>query len=123
MFLGDDAATLESLDRLRSLGVRLCSMILGRAIRPLAILRERNSRRSRSTRRSCAAQLKGAVLLALARELGVETTAEGVETAVQADAMRALGCTQLQGHYFGFPGPVEGEVASRLPEVQTSLRA
>ncbi len=42
-------------------------------------------------------------ILALARGLGVETTAEGVETAGQAEVMRALGCTQLQGFHFGRP--------------------
>ena len=42
-------------------------------------------------------------ILALARGLGVETTAEGVETAAQADVMRQLGCDQLQGFHFGRP--------------------
>ena len=32
-------------------------------------------------------------ILALARGLGVETTAEGVETEAQAEVMRQLGCT------------------------------
>ena len=40
---------------------------------------------------------------ALARGLGVETTAEGVETEAQAHVMRGLGCTQLQGFFFGRP--------------------
>ena len=42
-------------------------------------------------------------ILALARGLGMATTAEGVETVEQADAMRALGCDQLQGYLFGRP--------------------
>ena len=42
-------------------------------------------------------------ILALARGLGVETTAEGVETETQANVMRQLGCTQLQGFHFGRP--------------------
>ena len=42
-------------------------------------------------------------ILALARGLGVETTAEGVETENQAKVMRQLGCTQLQGFHFGRP--------------------
>jgi EAL domain-containing protein (putative c-di-GMP-specific phosphodiesterase class I) len=35
----------------------------------------------------------------------VETTAEGVETVEQANVMRRLGCTQLQGFHFGRPVP------------------
>ncbi|MGH6706502.1 MAG: EAL domain-containing protein, partial [Sphingomicrobium sp.] len=46
-------------------------------------------------------------ILALARGLGVETTAEGVETEEQANVMRRLGCTQLQGFYFGRPVPAK----------------
>jgi EAL domain-containing protein (putative c-di-GMP-specific phosphodiesterase class I) len=31
------------------------------------------------------------------------TTAEGVETAVQLKHVRAAGCTEAQGYYFGQP--------------------
>jgi EAL domain-containing protein (putative c-di-GMP-specific phosphodiesterase class I) len=50
-------------------------------------------------------------ILALARGLGLETTAEGIETAAQAKVMRDLGCTQLQGYYFGRPAPAESSAA------------
>lgn len=131
MFLGDDAATLESLDRLRSLGVRLVLDDFGKGYSSFGYLARAQFSKIKIDQTFVRGAAQGSresvaivhAILALARGLGVETTAEGVETAVQADAMRALGCTQLQGHYFGFPGPVEGEVASRLPEVQTSLRA
>ncbi len=42
-------------------------------------------------------------ILALARGMGVATTAEGIETAAQAEVMRTLGCDQLQGFHFGRP--------------------
>ena len=42
-------------------------------------------------------------VLALARGLGIETTAEGVETPEQAECMRRLGVGQLQGFLFGRP--------------------
>ena len=40
-------------------------------------------------------------ILALARGLRVETTAEGVETEAQAAAMRQLGCDELQDSTLG----------------------
>lgn len=39
----------------------------------------------------------------LAHEVGVEVTAEGVETAEQSDWIRSIGCDHLQGFYFGRP--------------------
>jgi EAL domain-containing protein (putative c-di-GMP-specific phosphodiesterase class I) len=39
----------------------------------------------------------------LARSLGMTTTAEGVETQGQLDAVRALGCSEAQGYLFSAP--------------------
>jgi EAL domain-containing protein (putative c-di-GMP-specific phosphodiesterase class I) len=55
--------------------------------------------------RDCSAIVRA--ILALARGLSVETTAEGVESEREAAVMRALGCDQLQGYLFGRPVPVE----------------
>ncbi|RYE54700.1 MAG: EAL domain-containing protein, partial [Rhizobiaceae bacterium] len=37
----------------------------------------------------------------LSRELGIDCCAEGIETQVQAIALKALGCSKGQGHLFG----------------------
>ncbi|GIF00825.1 hypothetical protein Ari01nite_82890 [Paractinoplanes rishiriensis] len=42
-------------------------------------------------------------LIQISTELGMTAVAEGVETAEQADALHRLGCTLLQGYYFGRP--------------------
>src|SRR4051794_26490572 len=42
-------------------------------------------------------------IISLAHALGLRTVAEGVETAVQADALRALGCDLAQGFFFHRP--------------------
>ena len=42
-------------------------------------------------------------IVALAQNLGLSTTAEGVETAEQAAALRALGCRNVQGFFFSRP--------------------
>jgi EAL domain-containing protein (putative c-di-GMP-specific phosphodiesterase class I) len=48
-----------------------------------------------------------ASLVAAARELLVQTVAEGVETAEEAAACMRAGFTHAQGYHFGRPGPVE----------------
>ena len=45
-------------------------------------------------------------IVALATGIGVETTAEGVETKAQADALRAIGVTTMQGYFFSKPKPI-----------------
>ena len=44
-----------------------------------------------------------AAIIAMARSLGIETVAEGIETEAQADWMRSLQCTYGQGYYFDRP--------------------
>ena len=41
----------------------------------------------------------------LGLSLGIETTAEGVETKEQLDRVKAEGCTEMQGYYFSPPKP------------------
>ncbi|MFM7550275.1 MAG: EAL domain-containing protein [Cyanobacteriota bacterium] len=43
--------------------------------------------------------------LVIARKLGLETMAEGVETDAQWQALKALGCDSFQGYLFGEPMP------------------
>jgi len=42
-------------------------------------------------------------IASLARSLSLETTAEGIETAEQFEALRAIGCTNGQGYYISRP--------------------
>ncbi len=51
-------------------------------------------------------------IVALAEKLGMETTAEGTETRAEFEAMRRLGCAQIQGFFFGRPMPADD--AARL---------
>jgi EAL domain-containing protein (putative c-di-GMP-specific phosphodiesterase class I) len=51
--------------------------------------------------------------VALAGESGLAATAEGVETTAQADLLRRLGCTEMQGFLFSRPRTaeqVEGDI-------------
>ena len=47
----------------------------------------------------------------LAKELSMETTAEGVETHDDLSLMKALGCTLIQGYIYGKPMPAEEAAA------------
>ena len=113
VFLGDDAATLASLERLRALGVRLVLDDFGKGYSSFGYLSRAKFAKIKIDQSFVRGAAEGArdcvaivhAILALARGLGVETTAEGVETVEQANVMRRLGCTQLQGFHFGRPVP------------------
>lgn len=45
-------------------------------------------------------------LVKMARDAGIRTLAEGVESLEEADACRAIGFELAQGFYFGYPGPL-----------------
>jgi len=46
-------------------------------------------------------------VVAMADSLEMSTTAEGVETAEEAEMIRQLGCKKIQGYYFGRPMPAD----------------
>lgn len=46
-------------------------------------------------------------VVAMADSLGMTTTAEGVENGDEADLIRTMGCTKIQGYHFGRPMPAE----------------
>jgi EAL domain-containing protein (putative c-di-GMP-specific phosphodiesterase class I) len=52
----------------------------------------------------------------LSSELGIETTAEGVETQEQLDTLTGIGCTEVQGYFFSaaVPGPDVPDLLRRL---------
>lgn len=55
-------------------------------------------------------------VLGMARLLGMDVVAEGVESSAQCDALRAMGCHAYQGYFFGKPVP-----SAELPAVLASL--
>lgn len=53
-------------------------------------------------------------VMALARNLGIDVVAEGVETAEQLAQLRAMGCKHGQGQGYFFSKPVDSETAKAL---------
>jgi diguanylate cyclase (GGDEF)-like protein len=106
--------TLKTLHQLRSLGIRISMDDFGTGYSSLSYLRSFPFDRIKIDRcfindlgggSESAAIVKA--VTALAESLGMKTTAEGVETEMQLDQVRELGCTDVQGYFYSKPLPVE----------------
>ncbi len=64
-------------------------------------------------------------LVGFAHDIGTSVVAEGVETAADVAALRALAVDEAQGWFFGRPGPPEalGPLAPGVPSQRTVARA
>jgi diguanylate cyclase (GGDEF)-like protein len=115
IFMGDDDATLESLGRLRELGVRLVIDDFGTGHSSFGYFHRAHFSKIKIDKLFVHGAAAGQrehlaiieAILALARRLDIETTAEGIETQRQEQVMRQLGCGQLQGFRFGRPAVID----------------
>ena len=108
--LDDSEATIEILHQLRALGVRVSLDDFGVGYSSLSYLRKFPFDRIKIDRSFVGTLGESPESVAIVRTiaslgsvLGVETTAEGVETEEQLDFVRECGCTAVQGYYFGKP--------------------
>lgn len=116
IFLSDSEQTRSLFHQLSTLGVHLALDDFGRGYCSFGYLGRGNFSKIKVDQSFVRAAAGGCrdsraiieAMIELARKLELEITAEGVETAQQAALMEALGCTQLQGFFFGRPGQVEG---------------
>jgi diguanylate cyclase (GGDEF)-like protein/PAS domain S-box-containing protein len=118
----------EALERLRRLGVRLAIDDFGTGYSSLNYLRRFPFDRikiDKSFIDDLATQNEGIeivrAIVTLANGLGMSTIAEGVESAVQVDKLRELGCDQIQGYVFSSPRPaadVAGLLARKLERAE-----
>lgn len=46
-------------------------------------------------------------MVTMAKDLGIKTLAEGVETEEQLEFLKSIGCGKIQGYYYGKPEPLE----------------
>jgi diguanylate cyclase (GGDEF)-like protein len=114
-----DEGVLAMLHQLRSYGIRIALDDFGTGYSSLNYLRSFPFDRIKIDRSFTADTHRsrggGAIIQAIATlgaSLGIETTAEGVETSEQLDAMRRAGCTEVQGFLLSRPRP-----AAELPDV------
>ncbi|WP_462323018.1 putative bifunctional diguanylate cyclase/phosphodiesterase [Halochromatium sp.] len=104
----------QTLDRLRGLGVLLAIDDFGTGYSSLAYLRDLPVNLLKLDRAFIASMHKSkrdqrivAVVTTLARELGLKTIAEGVETSSQLRQLAALDCELVQGFHLMRPGTAE----------------
>lgn len=105
------AATFSSF---RDAGGRVCLDDFGRGITSLSLLRQvplDEVRIDRHTIDSVTAHPHDRAIvrsiIALARELDLMVSADGIESGAQSDVLTALGCTRQQGHLFAPALPME----------------
>jgi diguanylate cyclase (GGDEF)-like protein len=110
--LQDTDKVLATLHRLRQMGLRIVVDDFGTGYSSLSYLRkfpfdklkiDQSFVREMETRPDCRAIVKA--IAGLASQLGITTTAEGVETVEQLDQIRQAGCGEAQGFYFDRPQP------------------
>jgi EAL domain-containing protein (putative c-di-GMP-specific phosphodiesterase class I) len=127
--LSDNDLALETLRRLKDLGVRLALDDFGTGYSSLSYLRRfpfDKIKIDQSFVRDSPYGSDGLAIvkavIGLGRSLGMRTTAEGVETEEQLDVVRAQGCTEVQGYLFSMPLPTKeiNEFINRLSPAEAS---
>ena len=112
--LHDDDQSLEAMTALRDIGVGIAFDDFGTGYASLSSLQryplttlkiDRGFVRDLLEKPRDAAITRA--LIAMSRELGLETIAEGIETVEQERFLRSLGCPAAQGYRYGKPMPAQ----------------
>ncbi|MBL8420572.1 MAG: EAL domain-containing protein [Dechloromonas sp.] len=118
VMMGDRAHGLAVMKKLRGLGVRLALDDFGTGYSSLSYLASLPINEIKIDRSFVLGMSDGAegfrivrAIIDLAHDLGMSSLAEGVEDMVQRDQLRALGCTNAQGHLYGKAMPFDEFVA------------
>ena len=115
VFMHEGLGATKVLERVLDLGVRLSLDDFGTGYSSLGYLsrtRFSSIKIDRSFVQGASKGVREAIaiiraVVALAKSLGMATTAEGVETEAEHRMVQELGCSKVQGYYFGRPLPVE----------------
>ena len=106
----DMEQNLQSLKQLRRMGIHIALDDFGTGYSSLSYLQQLPIDMLKIDQSFVAGMLKSddshkivTTIIALARNLGMKTVAEGVEEPGQAERLRALGCDTAQGYFFARP--------------------
>jgi EAL domain-containing protein (putative c-di-GMP-specific phosphodiesterase class I) len=112
VMLQDTVATLATLHQLRDLGVQIAMDDFGTGFSSLSYLTRFPFDRIKIDKSfigepgqqdDCGAIVRA--VIAMGRDLGIEITAEGVETRQQLEMLERAGCGEIQGFLFSRPVP------------------
>ncbi len=128
VFLGDDSATEAMFAALKRVGVRLALDDFGTGYSSLGYLKNAPFDKIKIDQSFVrGATVEGsrngaliASIVSLAEALGMETTAEGVETLDELDLIRLLGCSHVQGYIYE-KALKPADAAARLKTSLTAL--
>jgi diguanylate cyclase (GGDEF)-like protein len=128
--IDDFESSLATLRALQALGITLCIDDFGTGYSSLSYLRRFPARIVKIDRsfvsglgRSGDDEAIVRTVIAMAHALGRQVVAEGVETVVQRDLLRELGCDLVQGWLYGAPRSASAQAAwaeRTLPELSVS---
>jgi len=114
LFISDAEAALETLNKVKALGVSVAIDDFGTGYSSLSTLRsfpfdrikiDRSFIVDMTTNEHAAAIVNA--IMGLGRAMGRLVIAEGVETAEQLDHLQRQGCNEVQGYLIGKPLPIE----------------
>jgi diguanylate cyclase (GGDEF)-like protein/PAS domain S-box-containing protein len=129
VLLQEDEAIVSMLHQLRTLGVRIAMDDFGTGYSSLSYLRsfpfdkikiDRSFIKDIERNRGSAVIIRA--IANLGTSLGIETTAEGVETEEQLELVRRAGCTEMQGYLVSPPRPAS-EAASIIARFRREVVA
>lgn len=112
LLIDTDPAQLEDLQRIRDSGVHFALDDFGTGYSSLSYLKRLPIETLKIDRSFVSGVPHKAddvaittAIVAMARSLGLEVVAEGVETAAQRDFLHHIGCRKMQGYLFSPPLP------------------
>ncbi len=126
VLLADDKSTIDMLNQLRAIGVRIALDDFGTGYSSLGYLKSFEFDKvkiDRSFLQNIEQDKEAVVLKAvtqLSNSLGMATVAEGVETVEQLLLVKEQGCTEVQGYYFSKPKPIEELVQAQQKKISAA---
>ncbi len=129
IFLRDATIARTALEQVMALGCSVALDDFGTGYSSLGYLRKLRFSTIKVDRTFVQGAAQGAAeslaiinaVVAMCKSLDMSTTAEGVETAHEAELIRNLGCDKIQGFYFG--RPMTAEDALKLFDTARAARA
>jgi EAL domain-containing protein (putative c-di-GMP-specific phosphodiesterase class I) len=122
--------TIRKMRQLKTMGVRIAIDDFGTGYSSLAYLRQLpldqlkiNDKFVRDINTDPSGTIIVETIISMARHLGLDVVAEGVETEEQARFLHQRGCHRLQGYYFSAALPGEDALRVLGDAASTSRRA